>query len=182
MMLLSQLLHTSPHMTLQWILFSYMEPELLLWIIFQSQAIPMWWIYELLHILLSSSPKPCAYHFHFLPGASLSGWRWGKCARCATCLSCSSPSRLAARTPLCQYSSLCPGSRTWCRMNQTLSYSYYSHTSYHPYSHLYQVHFGMSRWTDRRNWSYCADSHRNCESAPLLFLHCFTKRISWYQF
>lgn len=49
-----------------------------------------------------------------------------------------------------------------------------------------QVHFGMSLWTaDRRNWSYCADTHRNCESAAIvtsLILALVHRRVSWYQF
>lgn len=49
-----------------------------------------------------------------VPGASSSGWRWGKCVRCATCLFCNWPSRQAAWTPLGPYSSPSRGSRTWC--------------------------------------------------------------------
>lgn len=71
--------------------------------------------------------------FFFFSGASLSGWRWGKCARCATCPSCSSPSRLAAQSPLCQYSSHCPGLRTWCSRlgSPLLQYT----TATHPITH-----------------------------------------------
>lgn len=64
--------------------------------------------------------KSPAFFVCFLTGASLSGWRWGRCVRSATCPSCSSPSRQAAPTPQCQYSSRCLGSRTWCsRLSST---------------------------------------------------------------
>lgn len=79
----------------------------------------------------------------FIGSASLSGWRWGKCARCATCPSCSSPSRPAAQIPLCQYSSLCPASRTWCSRLKLSLTVYYRHTHKHTHlqhscSHLYR--------------------------------------------
>lgn len=70
----------------------------------------------------------------FLTGASLSGWRWGRCVPCATCPSCSSPSRLVVQSPQCRYSSLCLASRTWCSSRWT------SVTD--PVTHLpVQVHF-----------------------------------------
>lgn len=67
----------------------------------------------------------------FIGSASLSGWRWGKCARCATCPSCSSPSRPAAQIPLCQYSSLYLASRTWCNRLKPSLIIHYRHTQTH---------------------------------------------------
>lgn len=124
----------------------------------------------------------------FIESASSSGWRWGKCARCATCPSCSSPSRPAAQTRLCQYSSLCPASRTWCSRLQPSLTVHYRHTQTHIPTLVLspvQVHFGMSLWTHRRNWSYCADTHETCESAAIVTSLIFAlvhKRIFWYQF
>lgn len=58
----------------------------------------------------------------FIASASLSGWRWGKCARCATCQFYSLPSRQAAQSPRRPSSNLCPVSRTWCS-DASASYS-----------------------------------------------------------
>lgn len=107
----------------------------------------------------------------FIGSASLSGWRWGKCARCATCRSCSSPSRPAARSPLCPYSSLYPASRTW---SSRLSHSTpHTHTQTHTPSFTpspVQLHITMSLWTERRNWSSCADTKAAIATAPILAL------------
>lgn len=105
--------------------------------------------------------------FFFLSGASLNGWRWGKCARCATCQSCSLLNRLVAQIPQCRYSSLCLALRTWCSRLKSSQNVHYRHTNKHPITYT-PTCTGMSLRTSKRNWSYCADAHKKCESVAII--------------